>query len=81
MSSDEARANRRRMTISSKPEFLNWCRSAVYFFAREGPVAVGTRAWAASIRPYDPELADLYVRSAEVNEAIRAHVARKAEGR
>jgi hypothetical protein len=32
------------------------------------------REFAEIVRPHNPELADLYVRFAEVNEAIRKHL-------
>ena len=60
------------MTLS---DFRHWSRTAACIFANDGPVAHITRDHAAKIRPFDLALSDLYLRAAEANEAIRAHLA------
>ena len=56
--------------------FQSWVARARATFLGDGPVAKIDRAWAVLIRPHDPALADLYVRCAEANEAVRAHLTR-----
>ena len=61
-------------------QFRGWCRVQAALFASEGPTATLHRSFAATVRPFDPELAELYVRLAEALEAMRAHVSLKARG-
>jgi hypothetical protein len=58
----------------TREEFRNWVRIVKDLNAAFGPGSVASRAWAEKIRPYDHVLADLYVKSAEAQEAIQNHI-------
>jgi hypothetical protein len=69
------RAREQEMT---REAFRAWARTASKTFAAAGRVSTINRAFAERIRHYDAELADLYVRLAVANEAIRAHLLARA---
>lgn len=58
-------------------QFRTWATTAARMFAEDGPLSTVNRSFAEEIRRFEPTLADLYVRAAEANEAIRAHLARR----
>jgi hypothetical protein len=62
------------MTIA---EFRHWHHIVTAMFTQDP--TNGARAWAEQVRPFDPALADLYVRSAEAHEAIYKHILSRAE--
>lgn len=60
----------------TREQFREWAIQARTMFSLDGADASTTRAFASDVRPHDPVLASLFVRCAEANEAVRAHVAR-----
>ena len=58
----------------TRDEFRAWAKRTVRFFHAEGPASKSNREWADKIRPFDAPLADLYLRVAEANEAVREHL-------
>jgi hypothetical protein len=65
--------------MNTVEQFRTWATSTNRMFTRDGSVSHVNRDWAKELRPFDPVLADLYVKMAEANEAIRAHLAKRVE--
>lgn len=65
----------------SRDEFLQWAKRTLEMFRRDGPVCTVSRMHADRVRQHDPALADLYLESARVNEAIRDHLVSRMDGR
>ncbi len=63
--------------MNTREQVQTWAVTAARMFAKDGPLSHVTRDFAEELRPFDPKLADLYVQAAEVNEAIRAHLAKR----
>ena len=53
----------------TREEFQRWTRNTVRYF-RGDPNRM-TRQFAESVRPFDPDLADLYVKLADAHDTIR----------
>jgi hypothetical protein len=62
------------MTIE---QFRRWARQTARMHYDAGAWSTSNRDWAERIRPYDAELADLYVRLAEAQEAIRVYLMKR----
>jgi hypothetical protein len=58
-------------TTMTLVEFRAWVAGARSTFLRDGPTSRANRDHSEEVRPHDPVLADLYLRAADVNEAIR----------
>ena len=60
-------------------QFRQWARDTVRMHYDGGAWSTSNRTWAERIRPHDAALADLYVRLAEAQEAIRAYLVKRAD--